>query len=90
LHQGAIQHDAAIHDGNSGGSLIDARGRVIGINTAKLMNGAERVGFARPIAMAKHLLEKPATRQGGSCPTRGLGGYSPGGASLRGASSPGK
>lgn len=56
LHQGVIQHDAPINQGNSGGPLIDGAGRVVGINTSRLFGGAEGMGFARPIALAKPLL----------------------------------
>jgi 2-alkenal reductase len=51
----AIQTDAPINHGNSGGPLFDARGRVIGINAQIRSNsgGAEGVGFAVPINAAK-------------------------------------
>jgi S1-C subfamily serine protease len=47
----AIQTDAAINHGNSGGPLIDARGRVIGINSQikSTGGGGEGVGFAVPV-----------------------------------------
>jgi S1-C subfamily serine protease len=51
----AIQTDAPITHGNSGGPLFDARGRVIGINAQIRSDsgGAEGVGFAVPINAAK-------------------------------------
>lgn len=56
-----IQTDAAINPGNSGGALLDARGDLIGINTAIISNGAQGnqgVGFAVPVNMARKAMEQ--------------------------------
>jgi serine protease Do len=53
-----IQTDAAINPGNSGGALINARGELIGINTAILGNsgGNQGVGFAVPVNLARNVM----------------------------------
>ena len=54
-----IQTDAAINPGNSGGALINARGELIGINTAIVSRtgGYQGIGFAVPSGMAKQVME---------------------------------
>lgn len=52
-----IQTDASINPGNSGGPLLNAKGEVVGINTAKI-SSAEGLGFAIPINTAKPIIEE--------------------------------
>jgi hypothetical protein len=54
--QGAIQHDAAISFGSSGGPLLDVRGEIVGINIAKVVTESPGLSFARPIALAGRYL----------------------------------
>jgi S1-C subfamily serine protease len=56
----AIQTDAAINPGNSGGPLLDARGRVIGINAQikSESGGGEGVGFAIPVDAVRRSLDE--------------------------------
>lgn len=55
----AIQTDAAINSGNSGGALVNSKGQVIGINTLKLSgDGVEGVGFAIPINSTKDIYQQ--------------------------------
>ena len=58
----AIQTDAAINPGNSGGPLLDARGRVIGINAQikSQSGGGEGVGFAIPVDAVRRSLRRAA------------------------------
>jgi len=60
LYEDFIQTDAAINAGNSGGALINYLGEVIGINTRNLSQaqGAQNIGFAIPIAMAKDVMQQ--------------------------------
>lgn len=55
--EGLLQTDAAINPGNSGGALLNSKGELIGINTAKAGN-SDGIGFAIPINTAKPILEK--------------------------------
>lgn len=52
-----MQTDASINPGNSGGPLLNSKGQVIGINTAKV-SGAEGLGFSIPINVAKPIIEQ--------------------------------
>lgn len=61
---GLIQTDAAINPGNSGGALLNMKGELIGINSAKYAADAvEGMGYAIPISTARPILEKLMNRQ---------------------------
>jgi serine protease Do len=53
-----IQTDAAINPGNSGGALVNSEGKVIGVNSIKVVaQGFEGIGFAIPINTAREIFE---------------------------------
>ena len=54
-----IQTDAAINPGNSGGALVNARGELVGINTAIVSEtgGYQGIGFAVPSNLARHVMD---------------------------------
>lgn len=57
-YENFIQTDAAINMGNSGGALVDARGRLVGINSAILSTsrGSIGIGFAVPVNLAASIM----------------------------------
>jgi serine protease Do len=73
-----IQTDAAINPGNSGGALVDAEGRLIGINTAiySRTGGNIGLGFAIPVNLARSVMEQLIT--GGKIVRGFIGGEHPG------------
>jgi len=56
-----IQSDVALNPGNSGGPLVDSRGRVVGVNTA-IIRGAQGLGFSVPIDTAHWVIGELMTR----------------------------
>ena len=72
----AIQTDASINSGNSGGALVNSKGQVIGVNTLKLSGtGVEGVGFAIPINSTKEICEQLIQYNKVKRPYIGIGGY---------------
>ena len=59
-YENFIQTDAAINPGNSGGALVNARGELIGINTAifSKSGGSQGIGFAIPASLAKGVMKQ--------------------------------
>ncbi len=60
LIENIIQHTAPLNPGNSGGPLVDSRGRVVGINTA-IIAAAQGIGFAVPSDAAKWVVPQLLT-----------------------------
>lgn len=56
---GLMQTDAAINAGNSGGALLNSKGELVGINTAKAGN-SDGIGFAIPVNLAKKVIKEIA------------------------------
>ncbi len=71
---GLIQTDASINSGNSGGPLLNEKGQVIGINTAKTSQG-ESLGFAIPINQAKEIIKSVIENGSYDKVTLGIKGY---------------
>ncbi len=61
LIDNVIQHTVPLNPGNSGGPLVDSRGRVVGINTA-IIAGAQGIGFAVSAATAHWVVTRLMTR----------------------------
>jgi Do/DeqQ family serine protease len=57
VFHGFIQTDASINPGNSGGALLDAEGRLIGVNTA-VYDGGQGIGFAIPVDVARRVVSE--------------------------------
>jgi S1-C subfamily serine protease len=57
LIENVVQHTAPLNPGNSGGPLVDSRGRVVGINTA-IIAAAQGIGFAVPSNTARHVVSQ--------------------------------
>ncbi len=71
----AIQTDAAINTGNSGGALVNSKGQVIGVNTLKLSGtGVEGMGFAIPINSTIEIYEQLIQYSKVKRPFIGIGG----------------
>jgi S1-C subfamily serine protease len=60
LIENVLQHTAPLNPGNSGGPLVDSRGRVVGINTA-IIAGAQGIGFAIPSHTAEWIVSQLLT-----------------------------
>lgn len=75
-----IQTNATINKGNSGGPLINSKGQVIGINTLKLTNEYEGIGFSIPINGAKPIIEQLV--KDGKVSERGEADFVSGGGSI--------
>ncbi|MBO5089428.1 MAG: trypsin-like peptidase domain-containing protein [Clostridia bacterium] len=70
---GLIQTDAAINPGNSGGALVDATGKLVGINSSKIVSEEfEGMGFAIPSNEAVEICEKIIAKENSPEPYIGI------------------
>ena len=74
FQNGSLQHTACISGGNSGGPLVDAAGRVVGVNVAGIFGStANNINFAVPIELYKRvrarLFERPSAAAAAAVPT---------------------
>ncbi len=70
---GLIQTDAAINPGNSGGALVDATGKLVGINSSKIVSEEfEGMGFAIPSKEAVEICEKIIAKENSPEPYIGI------------------
>ena len=70
-----IQHTASINPGNSGGPLLNLYGQVIGINTIKIANDFENIGFALQIESVLPIVEQLMNHGKVDRPQIGISGY---------------
>jgi S1-C subfamily serine protease len=63
LNQDFLQTDAAVNPGNSGGPLVDASGKVIGINTAIVGDAYQGISFAIPSSVARDIYKQIKDRR---------------------------
>ena len=71
IYQDFLQTDAAVNPGNSGGPLVDAQGKVIGINTAIIGDSFQGISFALPSSIAQQVYL--TMKENGSVPRGWLG-----------------
>jgi S1-C subfamily serine protease len=62
-YQDFLQTDAAVNPGNSGGPLVDAQGRVVGINTAIVGDSYQGISFAIPSSVAQDVYQRLKTQR---------------------------
>lgn len=72
---GVIQTDAAINPGNSGGPLLNARGELIGVNTA-IRRGADNIAFAIPLSTVQRVVPELIANGRYPRPWLAISGYS--------------
>jgi S1-C subfamily serine protease len=72
---GVVQTDAAINPGNSGGPLLNARGELIGVNTA-IRRGADNIAFAIPLSTVQRVVPELIANGRYARPWLAISGYS--------------